>query len=56
MIELLRELACVAISAQIGLDLKYFGAPDSVILAGMVAGGMIFFHWLVVVPERRAEK
>lgn len=52
MIEVLREMAAVAISAQIGLDLKYFGAPDSVILAGMIIGGLAFFHFLVVIPGR----
>lgn len=46
-------MAAVAVSSQVGLDLKYFGAPDSVILVGMVVTGII--GYLFIIRREREE-
>ena len=37
----------IAAASQVGLDLDYFNAPDSVILVGMVATGIIGYLFIV---------
>lgn len=51
MTDFLREILVVAAASQVGLDLKFFGAPDSVILAGMI-GAALFGFYLIVRRER----
>ena len=46
-----RGMALVAISSQVGLDLKYFEAPDSVILVGML-GTFLLGYYLIIRRER----
>lgn len=50
------EMAAALVSCQVGLDLKYIGAPDSVILAGMMGSALGTLYMLCRWERKREQE